>query len=159
MPRVTKTRNTIQRAYVPLISHARFKPERLSACLEPLPWRITYPPHGLGIIPPEKSVTASTADSTASSTAPTIKIPRPSGEPGRPGDQGFSVKDSLKLPDGVYDELLVSYTRYKLGTFFERVSQIAVNTTATKHLDLSKGISKQSLTSLSVVFTEVRISW
>jgi hypothetical protein len=104
MPRVATPKHRIQRAFVPLVFRTHFQPER---CLTPppLPWNITYPPHGDGKPADDAPATAI----KGANNAPPIKIKRPPGEPGRKGCRGFVTKDVLNLPEEMYEELLVSF--------------------------------------------------
>jgi len=104
MPRVATPKHHIQRAFVPLVFRTHFQPER---CLTPppLPWNITYPPHGDG--KPADDAPATVIE--GANNAPPIKIKRPPGEPGQKGCHGFVTKDVLNLPEEMYEELLVSF--------------------------------------------------
>ena len=104
MPRVKSTQNRIQRAFAPLLFSAHFQPERLRAP-PTLPWHITFPPHVDGT-PAEDAPLAEDRESRAK--VPLIKLKRPSGEPGQKGERGFNLKSTLQLPEGIYDDLLVS---------------------------------------------------
>jgi hypothetical protein len=46
---------------------------------------------------------------SSASKASLVKMKRPAGEPGRKGERGFVVKSTLDLPEGMYEELLVSF--------------------------------------------------
>ena len=104
MPRVKSTQNRIQRAFAPLLFSAHFQPERLRAP-PTLPWHITFPPHVDGT-PAEDAPLVEDRESRAK--VPLIKLKRPPGEPGRKGERGFNLKSTLQLPEGIYDDLLVS---------------------------------------------------
>jgi hypothetical protein len=103
MPRIATPKNRTQRAFAPLLFRTRFQPERLLTP-PPLPWHVTFPPHGDCI--PADDVPPSEA--TSSTKAPLIKMKRPAGEPGRKGERGFNLKSTLDLPEGMHEELLVS---------------------------------------------------
>jgi hypothetical protein len=104
MPRVATPNHRAQRTFAPLVFRARFQPERLLTP-PPLPWNISYPPHGEG--KPADDTPLVTDESPSADKTPLIKIKRPPGEPGRKGERGFSTKDVLDLPEGVYEDLLV----------------------------------------------------
>ena len=104
MPRVKSTQNRIQRAFAPLLFSAHFQPERL--CAPPtLPWHITFPPHVDGTLAEDAPLAE---DRESRAKVPLIKLKRPPGEPGRKGERGFNLKSTLQLPEGIYDDLLVS---------------------------------------------------
>jgi hypothetical protein len=103
MPRVANPKHRIQRAFVPLIFRTRFQPEQLLTT--PLPWNISYPPHGDG--KPADNTPPVTDRGLSAAQAPLTKIKRPLGEPGRKGERGFSTKDVVILPEGMYEDLVV----------------------------------------------------
>lgn len=45
--------------------------------------------------------------SKLSTTLPVVPVPKPDGEPGRPGRNGYTMKDVLGWDDMVYNEILV----------------------------------------------------
>jgi hypothetical protein len=104
MPRVETPKHRIQRAFAPLPFRTFFKSERLLTP-PPLPWHATFPPHADG----KPAEDAPLVEGSSTSKAPLIKMKRPPGEPGRKGERGFVVKSVLDLPEGVYEELLVSF--------------------------------------------------
>lgn len=108
MPRVQHTKHRVQRAFAPLIFNMRFQPERLLTP-PPLLWDITFPSHVDGT-PAEDAPVLSAGSPTDS--APSVKIKRPAGEPGRKGERGYNVKLTLDLPEGVYEDLLVRYNAF-----------------------------------------------
>jgi len=105
MPCVSTPKHRIHRAFAPLIFRAHFQPERLMSP-PPLPWNMSYPPHGDGKPADDPPLVA--GDASFANNAPLVKIKRLPGEPGRRGDRGFTMKDVLNLPEGIFEELLVS---------------------------------------------------
>jgi hypothetical protein len=105
MPPVRTSKHRVQQAFAPLIFRAHFRPER-PLTPPPLPWHASFPAHGDGK-PAEDAPLAETVDSAASGVS-VLKVKRPPGEPGRTGERGFCVKKSLDLPEGTYEDLLVS---------------------------------------------------
>jgi len=107
MPRVAIPNRRIQRAFAPLVFRTHFQPKQ---CLTtpPLPWNITYPPHGDGK-PTDNAPAAAIEGRPSVNNVPPIKIKRPQGEPGQKGCRGFVTKDVLDLPEGMYEDLLVSF--------------------------------------------------
>lgn len=103
MPRIETPKYRIQRAFPPILFRSSFKAESLLTT--PLPWHITFPPHADGI--PGDDVPLVDGGSSVGKP-PLTKMKRPLGEPGRKGERGFVVKSSLDLPEGMYEELLVS---------------------------------------------------
>jgi hypothetical protein len=110
MPRVESTTRRVQHAFAPLLFRTRFQPEGLLTP-PPLPWQTIFPPHVDGK-PAEDTPLAENRDTVAK--VPLIKMKRPSGEPGRKGDRGFNLRSTLQLPEGTYEDLLVSlyYTSF-----------------------------------------------
>jgi hypothetical protein len=102
MPRIATPNNRIQHAFAPLVLRTCFQAERLIT-LPPLPWHVNFPPHVDGIPTDDPPPSEREANK-----APLIKMKRPAGEPGRKGERGFNLKATLDLPEGIYDELLVS---------------------------------------------------
>jgi hypothetical protein len=107
MPRIETPKHRIQRAFPPLLFRTPFKLEPLLT--PPLPWHITFSPHADG----KPADDAPLVDGGPSAIrTPLTKMKRPLGEPGRKGECGFVVKSSLDLPEGMYEELLVSLSLY-----------------------------------------------
>jgi hypothetical protein len=102
MPRIATPNNRVQRAFAPLVLRTCFQAERFIT-LPSLPWHVTFPPHVDGIPTDDPPPSEREANK-----APLIKMKRPAGEPGRKGERGFNLKATLDLPEGIYDELLVS---------------------------------------------------
>lgn len=136
MPRVATPDHRAQRTFAPLVFRARFQPERLLTP-PPLPWNISYPPHGEG--KPADDTPLVTDKSPSADKAPLIKIKRPPGEPGRKGERGFSTKDVLDLPEGMYEDLLGD-----------------IHVLAAKHLEVTKTISNQPPDKLALIFKEIK---
>ena len=103
MPRITNTNHRIQCAFVPLVFRTHFQPEWLLTT--PLPWNISYPPHGDG--KPADDTPPAMDQGPSANKVPLTKIRRPLGEPGRKGDCSFSTKDVLNLSEEMYEDLLV----------------------------------------------------
>jgi hypothetical protein len=79
MPRIANANHRIQHAFVPLVFRTHFQPERLLTT--PLPWNISYPPHGDG--KPADDTPPAMDQGPSADKAPLTKIRRPLGEPGR----------------------------------------------------------------------------
>lgn len=109
MPRAQVPNTRSQRAFAPLIVRTCFRSEGLIlSTSSALPWRKIYPPHVEGI-----SATDATPTSQPSSVnghQPATKIKRPTGECGRNPStgRGFQLKETMKLPDDLYEEMLAS---------------------------------------------------
>ena len=104
MPRASTPSHRVQRAFTPLVFRTRFQPERLLTP-PPLPWDLSYPPHDGK---PADNIPVVVDNGPSAHNVQLTKIRRPPGEPGRKGERGFSTKDILNLPDGMYEDLLVS---------------------------------------------------
>lgn len=109
MPRTQASNTRAQRAFAPLIVRGRFRPEcvALSTPLA-LPWHKTFPPHVEGI--PAVDAIPTSHPALAVGHSPIQKMKRPNGECGRNPNtgRGFQLKETLSLPNGLYEEIQVS---------------------------------------------------
>lgn len=109
MPCIRNSDTRAQQAFAPLIVRCVFCSEVVLPSQFPtLLWRETFPLHVEGVPPAD-----STPSSTISSPVPTYgsdgKLKRPSGERSRKQQgRGFQLKETLNLPDGLYEEIVVS---------------------------------------------------
>ena len=118
MPRAQVVNTRIQRAFAPLIVWAPFQPERVfpSTFVVILPWCKTFLPH-VGAY--QTSTPIWHHIDTANDHLPTTKIKHPSGECGRnpSAGQGFQLKETLQLSDGLYEEILVIYFAWSVSPY------------------------------------------
>ena len=115
MPRVPSPKTAVQRAFSPLMFRARFSSEVTLYTTHPsqLPWRITYPLHGEGT--PADDINLASGGSV--SQAPSAKMKHPMGEPGQAAPRSFPVKETLGLPNLMYDQMLVSIAPFSPPRF------------------------------------------
>ena len=129
MPRTQASKTRAQRAFAPLIVRARFRPESviLSTSLT-LPWRKTFPPHVEGI--PATDATPTSHSGSANGRPPTTKMKCPNGECSRNPStgRGYQLKETLKLPDDLYEEILVSPSASPYPLFNDTFRHLFTNT-------------------------------
>ena len=153
MPRVVSAKHTVQRAYRPLLFRTKFSSEAVLHSTQPPPWRVIYPPHGEGTPADDTNFTPGESVSQPLAT----KMSRPKGEPGRAAPRGFPVKETLGLPDTVYDQLLMSITLLSATRVMTLYSKETVHRLAAEKLDISQTISYQTAEAVNYVCSEVGI--
>ena len=115
MPRVPSPKTAVQHAFSPLMFRAQFSSEVTLYTTHPsqLPWQITYPLHGEGT--PADDINLALGGSV--SQAPSAKMKHPMGEPGQAAPRSFPVKETLGLPNLMYDQMLVSISPFSPPRF------------------------------------------
>jgi hypothetical protein len=105
MPRIETPKHRVQRAFAPFLFKTGFQPERLLTP-PPLPWLATFPPHVDGQLSIDDPLPDS--EGSAASKVVLVKMKKPNGEPGRSRVRGFNLKSTLDLPEGIYENVVVS---------------------------------------------------
>ena len=105
----SSAKHMLPASFCPLIIWIHFQSKGLILSTSPaLPWCKLYPPHVQGI--PATDTTPTSWPSSVNGHQPATKIKHPTVECGiNPSTgQGFQLKETMKLPDDLYKEMLAN---------------------------------------------------
>jgi hypothetical protein len=151
MPKALSSHWRHYRHFKPLTIHCEFPPER------------TYTPPQLTqhkVFTLDADSSARLNSSLAQAPVPTAarsKIPKPRGEVSRINRGGYNLQDTLGWPSSEYEEIRVSdLCNCNFSLLCPVISQNFVTHLAREYLKLNKSWSKQSKSSVTVLYQEVR---